>query len=212
MSCQVPKNLHFTETILTFAPFEATLRRMCAGERTGKKLSHNSASQIHFPPRWAGGRHGLQCAPCSAPKMSKNHSRPLLLTGGDRHFFTDTLCPIPPAVNCCCSPDFLEIRFVLQRNLIFSWSKILFPISQIHLSTFELADSVSAAAVWGLLPVSAFLTGGFGEGREPRRWLEGGRPAHNTRTKGADPSLDGTWQFWPRMARIRRRGCIHIGA
>ena len=35
MSCQVPKNLHFTETILTFAPFEATLRRMCAGERTG---------------------------------------------------------------------------------------------------------------------------------------------------------------------------------
>ena len=136
MSCQVPKNLHFTETILTFAPFEATLRRMCAGERTGKKLSHNSASQIHFPPRWAGGRHGLQCAPCSAPKMSKNHSRPLLLTGGDRHFFTDTLCPIP-AVNCCCCPDFLEIRFVLQRNLIFPGAKSCF---QSHKSICQLLN------------------------------------------------------------------------
>ena len=88
----------------------------------------------HFPPQ-ADGR--AVCSVCSlaasntvfGPKMSKNSLNcPLLLTRGDRHFFTDTLCPTP--VNCCWRPasqDFLEIRFLFQRNPIFLGREILFP-------------------------------------------------------------------------------------
>ena len=120
---------------------------MCVGQRTSKKLSHNSEhSKASLSPadgHWEGGTCVLlQCASlpattCSAPKMSKNSlGCPLLLTGGDRHFFTDTLCPIP-AVNCCCCPDFLEIRFVLQRNLIFPGAKSCF---QSHKSICQLLN------------------------------------------------------------------------
>ena len=84
----------------------------------------------HFPPQ-ADGQCVLGCQQrrVSRPKMSKNSLNcPLLLTRGDRHFFTDTLCPTP--VNCCWRPasqDFLEIRFLFQRNPIFLGREILFP-------------------------------------------------------------------------------------
>ena len=112
--------LHFTEKICcSLLPnlgqgYEVDV---CVAERRSKKLSHNSEhSKTSLPPQ-ADGRAG-QCVQLgcqqhrvSRPKMSKNSLNcPLLLTRGDRHFFTDTLCPTH--VNCCWRPasqDFLEI-------------------------------------------------------------------------------------------------------
>ena len=99
------------------------------------------------------------------PKMSKNSLNcPLLLTRGDRHFFTDTLCPTP--VNCCWRPasqDFLEIRFLFQRNPIFLGREILFPnLTNPFVKCLKHGTHVRRCTARGLLAVSAFLTGGFG--------------------------------------------------
>ena len=113
---------------------------MCVGQRTSKKLSHNSEhSKASLSPpdgHWEGGTCVLlQCASlpattCSAPKMSKNSPNcPLLLTGGDRHFFTDTLCSLsaqrtPMLIFLLC-PEFPENQICAPQKSDFSGKKII---------------------------------------------------------------------------------------
>ena len=96
--------------------------------------------------------------------MSKNHFSccPVLLTGGgDRHFFTDTLCSHTPMLIFFFAQNFLKIRFVLHRNRIFLGRKSSRPISQI----------LSFWSGWRCLYGGERLTGslGFPDRRRLRR-------------------------------------------
>ena len=60
-------------------------------------------------------------------KMSKNHSSccPVLLTGGgDRHFFTDTLCSHTPMLIFLLCPEFPENQICAPQKSDFSGKKI----------------------------------------------------------------------------------------
>ena len=113
-----------TSSLLSHLGHQALLRATCVWAKEQAKSFHTilNIPKPHFPPhqqQMGSRRRGHVCfaavcalplpaTTCSAPKMSKNSlDCPLLLTGGDRHFFTDTLCPnplLPPSVNCCWRP------------------------------------------------------------------------------------------------------------
>ena len=159
-----PHVLHFTENILTFVPFGASLRGtfVCGGKNKQKAFTQFWTFQsLTFPPsRWAEGGQArafaaavllllAATAACSvaAQKMSKNslNCPLLLLTAWWPTLFHWHLVPSP--VNCCWRPasqDFLKIRFVLQRNQIFLGREILFPNLT---NPFEAGDSESVAGM-----------------------------------------------------------------
>ena len=58
-------------------------------------------------------------------KMSKNHSSccPVLLTGGDRHFFTDNLCLHTPMLIFILCPEFPENQICAPQKSDFSGKK-----------------------------------------------------------------------------------------
>ena len=58
--------------------------------------------------------------------MSKNHSSccPVLLTGGDRHFFTDTLCLRTPMLIFLLCPEFPENQICAPQKTDSSGKKI----------------------------------------------------------------------------------------
>ena len=171
---------------------------MCVGQRTSKKLSHNSEhSKASLSPQMGTGRGARVCC-CSVLRCQQRRVRPqkwAKIHSAARFFslevtdtFSLTPCARTPSAPCelllalgltriSWKSDLSseEIRFSFQtRNLV----------SRSHKSISLNRRTVCRSAVWGLLAVSAFLTGGFGR-REPRtRLLEGGRPAHNTRTRG----------------------------
>ena len=138
-----------TSSLLTFWPISgiSTRASVCVWAKEQAKSFHKIPPALRFCLTAGGLR---RCNVCFhhlrvflrvrvRSKMSKNHSSccPVLLTGGDRHFFTDTLCSHSAQCTPQCwffffAQNFLKIRFVLHRNRIFlGRRKSSRPISQI---------------------------------------------------------------------------------